>query len=300
MVYFNEKRIKEMSLSKANQKDIRSLSQELTDLLTSIYSKANQHFIPGKNMMKRETIVNKIEKDWRRALEIVNNKGKLVKQRKETMEGKLDKLYPVLVCECINITSCLEQGCSEKCKKGAHIECSCTKEEKIPVIELLFIRDQRNRVKGGLGIGSADHKETAKVVAKQARKAFDDEIQTRKADEQQLYESDHRSVDSASIGDIADENDNYLEESQNDLDFVAALKKKSTQNRVDLSNLARESIRNGVSVRATASLATALLIDLNIVTKDDEHLIVAGFLASPFSKFGRFLLPFYRWEIGGI
>ena len=43
--------IKEMSLSKAKQKDIKSLSHELTDLVISIYAKASKEFIPGINII---------------------------------------------------------------------------------------------------------------------------------------------------------------------------------------------------------------------------------------------------------
>ena len=266
--------IKEVSLASTKQHSIRDLCMELTDLLISLYSKANKEFLPGKNMMNRDTIINKVERDWRRALDIVNNKGKSVKQKKENMMLKLDKIYSVLFCQCPNIRSCMEEGCGKDCKKGAHIECSCLKEQKLPVIELLFIRDQRNRVKGGLGIGLPDHIETAKVNAKLKRKKQDEDIQTRKGEQQKTYEHEIRSVHVDSIEDGADENDNFIEENYNDLDFVAQLKMKSSQNRVDLTNLARESIRSGVSVRATASLATALLIDLKIVTKEDSHLIV--------------------------
>ena len=132
------------------------------------------------------------------------------------------------------------------------------------MIELLFVRDQRNRVKGGLGIGLPDHIETAKVNAKLKRKKQDEDIQIRKGEQQKAYEHEIRSVHVDSIEDGADENDNFIEENCNDLDFVTQLKMKSSQNHVDLTNLARESIRSGVSV---ISLATALLIDLNIVTK---------------------------------
>ena len=131
-----------------------------------------------------------------------------------------------------------------------------------------------NRVKGGLGIGLPDHIETAKVNAKLKRKKQDEDIQIKKGEQQKAYEHEIRSVHVDSIEDGADENDNFIEENCNDLDFVTQLKMKSSQNRVDLTNLARESIRSGVSVRATASLATALLIDLKIVTKEDSHLIV--------------------------
>ena len=70
-------------------KDIKSLSHELTDLVMSIYAKARKEFIPGLNMIGRESLVVKIERDWRKALDIVNNKGKGIKQKKGTMRDKL-------------------------------------------------------------------------------------------------------------------------------------------------------------------------------------------------------------------
>ena len=113
--------LKETAVSKAKQKDIKSLSHELTDLVMSIYAKASKEFIPGVNMIGRESLVVKIERDWRKALDIVNNKGKGIKQKKETMRDKLDRIYSVLLCQC-NILSCKEEGCLDTCKKGAHIK----------------------------------------------------------------------------------------------------------------------------------------------------------------------------------
>ena len=54
--------IKEVSLASTKQHSIRDLCMELTDLLISLYSKANKQFLPGKNMMNRDTIINKVER----------------------------------------------------------------------------------------------------------------------------------------------------------------------------------------------------------------------------------------------
>ena len=81
------------------------------------------------------------------------------------------------------------------------------------------------------------------------------------------------------------DNDNQIEMSGSDIDnecsdetfentTVDKRYKVTTQNRIDLENLARESIQYGVSVQATASLATALLIDIGIITKDDSTKII--------------------------
>ena len=47
--------IKEVSMASTKQHSIRDLCKELTDLLISLYSKANKEFLPGKNMMNRDT-----------------------------------------------------------------------------------------------------------------------------------------------------------------------------------------------------------------------------------------------------
>ena len=81
------------------------------------------------------------------------------------------------------------------------------------------------------------------------------------------------------------DNDNQIEMSGSDIDnecsdetfentTVDKRYKVTTQNQIDLENLARESIRYGVSVQAMASLATALLIDVGIITKDDSTRII--------------------------
>jgi hypothetical protein len=268
--------IKEINSTSPKQHSISDLSQELADLLISVYSKANIQFVPGQNMFPRKTIIAKIQRDWKAAIDVVNNKVKGAKQKKELIMDKLDKFYNVLYCLCTNIISCEERGCDSECIKEAHIECTCPKDQKIPVIELLFIRDQRNRNKKGLMIGSVDPVESDRLDQQFRRKAADEEIQRKKKEEiQEEKDAEQRAREEQASG-FLDINDNVevAEDDDLDLDFSANLKKKSSQNRIKLDNLARESIRGDISVRNTALLATALLVDLNIVTKEDAHLIV--------------------------
>ena len=89
------------------------------------------------------------------------------------IRGKGSKLYNVTskldYCEC-QIFSCVEKGCSAECKKVAHVDCSCPKEKRIPEIELLFLRDQRQRNKKGLAIGNKERVESERIAAKYSRK----------------------------------------------------------------------------------------------------------------------------------
>ena len=266
--------IKEMDLS--NQKTIHDISQELTDLLLEVYTKANIQFVPGQNIYPRKTITNKIMKDWKTAGEVANTKVKGAKNKKEIIMSKLDKLFNVLYCQCSNITSCEESGCDSECKRKAHIECTCLKDEKIPVIELLFVRDQRDRNSKRLIIGSKDPKESERLEKHFKRKADDEEGQRKlkeiEAEEEAAKRAKMTESDLIDIGDIIEVTD--VDTDERDLEFSANLKKRSSQNRIKLDNLARESLRGGVSVRNTALLATALLVDLKLVTKDEAHLII--------------------------
>ena len=100
----------------------------------------------------------------------MNGKGKNLKSRKETFLKKLDKLFDIIVCKC-EITTCEEKGCPSDCKKFAHIDCDCLRPQKIPPIELSFVKDQRLKVdKGQLRIGGVDAKETERLETQYFRK----------------------------------------------------------------------------------------------------------------------------------
>ena len=64
-------------------------------------------------------------------------------------------------CKC-DIKSCTDVGCSSTCVSGIHIFCDCSREKKIPVIELAFMKGQREKF-GSIGlhqIGPVDLPET--------------------------------------------------------------------------------------------------------------------------------------------
>ena len=41
---------------------------------------------------------------------------------------------------------CSEYGCNHDCKKEVHVKCMCVGENKSPVLELSFIKSQRDKV----------------------------------------------------------------------------------------------------------------------------------------------------------
>ena len=69
-------------------------------------------------------------------------------------------------------------------------------------------------------------------------------------------------------GDSKKENEDYSNV------IIDQMFKKSSQNRVKFTNLARESLRCDISARNAALIATATLIDVGLISKDDTSNIV--------------------------
>ena len=75
---------------------------------------------------------------WKRV-----SKAKQIK----TYEEKLDKLMDITKCRC-EIITCMERQClgPVECWYKDHITCSCTRETKLPVLDLQFLRSQRDKI----------------------------------------------------------------------------------------------------------------------------------------------------------
>ena len=63
-------------------------------------------------------------------------------------ESKLDKLFDITTCQC-PITLCKEtkeSSCINDCTYKAHIQCSCSKDKKLPLLELAWMKYQQDKV----------------------------------------------------------------------------------------------------------------------------------------------------------
>ena len=190
---FKEERI----LKEDTMRQGRSYSYPLTELVTDMtqavitqYHRANQGFQPPVIISERAVCL-KLKLAWETAQKIA--KKHITKSSQiQAFESKLDRLLDILKCKC-PIKLCQEFGCPEQCRRcrncgqcgecklckdcteceqGAHIACSCSKEEKIPVLELRFILAQREKKgeKGAMMIATTvDMKEQKKRNAQEAR-----------------------------------------------------------------------------------------------------------------------------------
>ena len=253
------------SLNHVKEMSSNQFAMNLTDQVLAVYHKANSQFKPGTILITQRAISEKIQNAWKKAMSMVQKKTKVNKDSREFM-NKMDRLFNLFYCKC-GIVSCLDEGCKDDCIQGAHSICSCPRVNRIPPLELPFVKDQKEKVgRGGMGIAGVDQDETKRLQGQMDRK---------KKTEEGLVNMKVKSLISRSSTQIVDPADNdVVDDSDNDQDCNMNIKKVSSQNRLSLTNLARESLRCGASVRLTASLATALLIDLNIVTKENASLII--------------------------
>ena len=196
-------------------------------------------------------------------------KSEVIKKEKEDFVVGLDKLFDILFCQC-DIKTCEEFKCTkmDKCKFKAHITCPCLKQYKIPVIELVFIRDQRLKVgtKGLHQISGVDEEESLRQIHCAEGQ-----------EERRNYGAGSTTINPATEGqvhDIDDDNNNVEVDNNNDTDWGNIEKKTEKQNRAKLTETVKAGMRFGISSRGMATLATCTLIDMGIVNKKDPHLII--------------------------
>ena len=190
-----------------------------------------------------------------------------------------------LLCQC-PITLCADSDsppCKENCKAEAHIDCSCEKSVKIPVLELAWLKGQRDKIgsRSKHQMGGADMVETAKQDKTSKRKLEEAESlskQRKKAqdEEEEIFGkvlfSDSEVFDMG--GELEDEGrgsdvvqDHGQVDDEGGLEDLAERdpdqeSDKTRRNYLDLSNTAAASLRYGVSSTATAALCSSFLADL--------------------------------------
>lgn len=261
-----------------------SIAKDIYPKLLEIWERANSSFV-APVLNSRVTILQKIQGSWEQTKNISLGRGNLYV--KEAFTSKLDHLLDILNCKC-KIFLCSEFGCpaDADCKKEAHINCTCPKDMKIPVKELAFIKGQRDKI-GSIGphqIGLPDVPEHKRQIKK--RKRQDDE--RRKLSKHKQISNQDVSVSLNEIMSCNDENEERTAYSQDGFDGSYELtlgksstpsspsmsKKKTEYNTLDISNVAMQSIRYGVGLRATAAITTAALIDAGLITEEEKRLVV--------------------------
>ncbi|KAK1886299.1 3-deoxy-D-manno-octulosonic acid kinase [Dissostichus eleginoides] len=183
--------------------------------------------------------MSKLKEFWNQAVKFSLGKGKL--DAKERFSVKLDKLFDILTCKC-QITSCEGGGC-DGCVIQAHINCSCSREKRIPLKDLAYTKGQKEKVgsKGSHQIGGPDLQE-----------------HKRQADGDEDLE----------LESVAE--DEFVPEVEL---FPETEPEPAASTKVQ-KNYALASVRYGIGLRPTAAIATAALIDAGIITEDNTSKVI--------------------------
>ena len=273
-------------LREISDQDRRNYTNEqlVTDLMTGLlaqWSKANSKFTePVINSKAR--IRAKLKAMWDQANKVSSNRAK-VHERNQFMV-KLEKLMDILTCKC-DIKACSDLGCSSACVSGVHIACDCCRESKIPVIELAYIKGQREKV-GSVGphqMGPVDFPETKRQALQKEKLA------TRKEkEENRRKKSETRKVEMTEgpMSDMEEMEFEEWEDSREDSEQVdvcldehrvsadSTKRKRAKYNTKDISNVALASLRHHTGLRETAEIATAAWIDAGLISQNETDLVI--------------------------
>ena len=162
----------------------KDMARDLATLVVAQWQKANVKF-KYPVIVSVQRVTAKVAAVWGKVCEVANGKGK--RKDREKVADMLDRLLDIVNCQCPILLCCQQNsGCASPslCKVKAHTLCSCSKEEKVPVLELEWLRSQREKIgeKGGMQMASADI-----PFSKQLQKT--EENQTRKDEARQKREA---------------------------------------------------------------------------------------------------------------
>ena len=163
--------LQELELRDRRDVKVHSLLSQVAENVLVQWQKSNIKFAPPV-IVNKKTIIKRLHDAWEKVGMICW--GRANKADKDMMESKLDKLLDLTVCQC-EIVLCpgLTETCPLPGKKEClgHIRCDCTKEFKLPLLELKWIFSQRNKLgeKSSLGMVAGDMVETKKQVQAKSR-----------------------------------------------------------------------------------------------------------------------------------
>jgi hypothetical protein len=184
------------------------------------------------------------------------------KRKIELFKTQSHKLFDVASCKCLVLP-----------------DCRCEKRFKVPHSEHEFLSDQRTSHK--MYIGSVD-KATTNTLAKREQRKLKDKSRCKQMEDSSFVNRCNRTiddrresadVDSSSIS--AEESECELYSSNQTPSLVLKVnEKKKSKHRIDLPTLAVTCDRYGISDRASAAIASAVLTDVGFISKEDRTRVI--------------------------
>ena len=212
---------------------------------------------------------------WRKVSDIAI-KRLTIKKEVERVSEKLDRLFDITRCRCL-IMACDQTGECNGCAVQAHIKCVCPREQKLPEIELAFLKVQREKVGeiSAYQMGSHDVKETARQRKTLKRKTMEEERKERQLKKQrEESEQESQQISDEIKGGTTEEEQETEDEGPSGISQSGVVASTSFRNDMSIDNTALASIRYDVSATATAAISTAALMDVGVIATEDTSRII--------------------------
>ena len=231
---------------------------------------------PRLPLITESSACSKIRRDFESA--DLLDKKRLKSKKKKHFNDSLDRVFDLVICQC-ELVDCDEED--HKCG-GVHVICNCVKKDKIPKMELAWLKDQRTKIgtKGEKFImGRVDRKEAKlhkKKVIKDENKNAATESKNSKAKELIKAQEHARKgfeAESANAEEPLTEEDTESEFKRN-LRGGRGQNIDHNQNRTNLDFFIAEVVRYGWSDRAAAAGYNAALKSIGALTDGDDKLAV--------------------------
>ena len=250
----------------SNNARIHEVLPLIVQLLRELYCKVNSSLVLHSDKL----ISQRIQKKYEEMKQINRSKSSITVKAK--FEKSLGEVFDIIVCNC-KIVPCFDFECPG-CEFEAHCFCACDKEFKIPKKELSYVLDQRSRSEGNKGNFQIKGKDVIEMAAMdKTRKKKREQDKTSEAISKEAEKERTETVPEAAVDDPDIQNIDY-DNTKDDADFEVPDKLKLKQNRMVLRNLAKECDRWGVSNRAGAAIANAVLIDAGVITSEDQTNVI--------------------------
>ena len=238
--------LREQSEEDKRNYPVEKLVKDIYNDLILQWKKANALFTqPVIN--SRVTIMSKLKEVWDEAVKISLGKGKL--EVKKKFSDKLDKLFDILTCKC-HIRTCEEVGCNG-CEVQSHINCSCSKEKKIPIKDLSYIKGQKEKIgsKGPHQIAGPDIPEHKKQSRSLERKNIEENRDRKRRSKEEYNTIAEKVAKEKVMHFFADDVDAEQEEFNEEIHYSVnegASSTKIKKNYDEIPNIALASVRDGV------------------------------------------------------
>jgi hypothetical protein len=226
--------------------------------------------------VEHRTVVNRIRKIISKGSQLKRSKTSSVRQKQFT--STFCKLFDICSCTCkVAMDTTLGKAVSQ---------CSCPRDKKVASRELTFLHDQRTTRQ--MYIGGVDSEVTTKLRNIERRKC-DEQLRKGKLEQSLSNKQPAESMIVTRDSDSDEENPSGVKHdeevilSSDDMHIVSSYEdsgsdiseyESTTQMRLPLPNLVKEADRFGISDRATAALATAVLVDFGIVTNENRSNVI--------------------------